>query len=1138
MNKVFGYTQNSGKDWFTSSPYQDREIEAIKDPQGGNNISLPTAIPTPFARIDLVKTAFKNIANTPQLKAYSKNGNVVASREDEKLVSDALDLLELLFNRDNVPGLRIITWDIEASMQALKYGSIKHKRFGETLKLYLDQDSEAYNFDLMRRIFLFEYNHKIIGGTSPVTLTFASANDLSFAQLNLTGKDVLFDNKYASLHERDEDFQKYIYLLFKANPILSQRMTGMEEYLRKNLEVLSKLNNKLYTEINQLRGENFLNSFSELDTGNTGEVIEVIGVTLRKRKKEDILAAVRNSDFIIGSDKFLGENKPLVLQNNLNKDYRYINDLWDNKVKVPYFEKETILDKRLLPGVKITYPYLTVGDFLEPTLIRLVYPINKQKFFEGNVLIESGDDTKGYILPLKPLFFEFFDTEDLQTGKVRIDLTQRALNAVKVVLHIPVSKKGEFITFERLYSFSEDFSIISDEQAGKDGVIIEQQFGITLFPFIKVNNPEIHSFYRVQLIDRNITSKVKNTNYGLQFYANSNASKPLELKVQPSKRSEKTAFGAGSHYYVLDKEFDYIQVKNQLASGIIIPNWNTQPSGNKKFSFAVDFGTTNTHIEYKVGKETPKPFDITTDDIQIATLFDPNRTSDNFGGTDAIDIRELIDEEFVPYLLGKNADYKFPHRTVLAESANLNIKSETFTLADFNIPFVYGRKLDKGTVHTGLKWAKKDNGNEKRVRAYFEKLIMLLRNKVLLNGGNLSETELIWFYPSSMKTGRKGDLGNTWSELFELYFKPEKKPIGIIESLAPFYYFKGANKLPGGSTYRPVVSIDIGGGTTDVVIFQKSVPLALTSFKFASNALFGDGFADYGSLGSNGIAEKYYSHFEELFSKNKLYDLTKVLESIKEKNKAEDINTFFFSVESNPKIKDKSLFSYNAELKKDENLKILFLYFYSAIIYHIAQLMKANDIELPKHIVFSGTGSKVLSIITSDLTILSDFSQLIFEEVYGKKYNEDELNITRENEMPKEVTCKGGLMCDANDLAINVNKIKTIFTCINGINTLTYGDLNDNNKNEIVESVQQFNAIFFALDKKMKYSDSFTVAPQALSIFKNQVNKNVRDYLEEGIEFNRKLDGDISSDKEIEESLFFYPLIGIINNLTKTLSGL
>ncbi len=81
-----------------------------------------------------------------------------------------------------------------------------------------------------------------------------------------------------------------------------------------------------------------------------------------------------------------------------------------------------------------------------------------------------------------------------------------------------------------------------------------------------------------------------------------------------------------------------------------------------------------------------------------------------------------------------------------------------------------------------------------------------------------------------MKPARKSSLENTWNELFQQYFNPENKPIGITESLAPFYYFRGVNRLQGGA-YKPVVSVDIGGGTTDIVVFKSNKPLLLTSFQ-------------------------------------------------------------------------------------------------------------------------------------------------------------------------------------------------------------------------------------------------------------------------------------------------------------------
>jgi hypothetical protein len=1142
MSKIFGYTKKGGQHWFSSDAYSDKEIEAIKDPEGGSEISLPTAIPSPFARIDLVKTAFRNIAKSPNLKAYTKDGNVVSGKDDEKLVSDALDLAEMLFNIDSIKDkIKIIVWDKETEIEKLKNTSNKgHRQLAETLELYLYQDKEAYNFDLLKRLYLIEYNHKIIGCTSPSTLFFATANDLSHAQIKLTKNDVTFDDEYTPLYERDSEFQKYFYLLFKANPTLSQRLTVVNEYLEKNLKILDTENHKLYEEIKNLNAASFATNYSELDTGTTGDSVEVIGVALRKRKKEDIVNSIQSSDFIIQSSKYRGDLKPLVLQNNLNKPFRYANDNWDNTIKIPFTDSEAVLEKRRLPSVNIQYPYLTVSDFLEPYLIRLVYPINKDKFFDGNVNVEVGDDSKGFILPLKKQFFEYFYSDDLVSSlpnKPKIEMVQGAAGSVKVILRIPVAKQGEFISFERIYYQSTDKP---NEEQNK-GVIVEHQFGVTLFPFIKTNNPNIEAYYRVQLVDRDVTGILKNTDYDLKFFSNTEH-EAVDVRAKKTRSSKKpdAVETATSQYYVLHNEFDFIQIKNVVASGasgIIIPKWQPYSQGNEVFSFAVDFGTTNTHIEYKIGNGSPKPFDITADDVQIATLFHPTKTTEDFGGTGAIAVRELIEHEFVPQHLGNGSEYKFPHRTVIAESHSLNVETETFSLADFNIPFIYERKPEKDKIQSNLKWAKKEKGNEKRVRAYFEKIIMLLRNKVLFNRGNLSQTKLVWFYPSSMKPARKSQLESTWNELFNLYFNPTQPAVGITESLAPFYYFKGTNKLQGGS-FKPVVSIDIGGGTTDVVVFKQNKPLLMTSFKFAANAIFGDGFSEYGAASSNGLISKYFPYYENLLATNKLYDLSKVLSSIKDKNKTEDINAFFFSIENNPKIKDKKLFSYNSLLANDEDLKIIFIYFYSAIIFHIADLMKQKQIELPKHIVFSGTGSKVLNVITTDLKILSNLSKTIFENVYGSKFDSDGLSIETEKEMPKEVTCKGGLMLNAEDLAIDIRTIKATHTCLNGVDKLTYDQLDETAKAKIANYVSEFNNFFFNLNAQYSFSDYFNVTTKSLEIFKDELSKHLRDYLEEGLEYNRKLDEIATDDKEIEETLFFYPLIGAINNLSNHLSQL
>jgi len=1142
MSELLGFSGRGGSDWFTSNEYGLNEINRINDPDGGNNIILPTAIPSPFARIDLVRSAFGNMTHNPNSRLKREtlaDGTVIISENDEKLVSDTLDIAQILFDQDNYgERIKIISWDPRNEFQRLENsGNYKHKAYGEALKLYFSRDASTYNFDLVNKFYLIEFDYKIIGCTSPSTLFFPSGDNLSQMQINLTGDDIAFDGEYRALYERDVNFQFFLYKLFHEYPTLQSKLSKFYAYLEANLKIVQSENPTLYNEIQTLRHQasTYSSDYSEINATNGNEV-EIIGCFLKKRRRENILELCRNSDFVIKSTKYPGENKPLVLQNGLNQPFMYISDAWNSATSVPYFVDENV-ENRKIPGQEIRYPFLTVSDFLEPYLIRLVYPINKEKFFDGNFRNDSADNFKSYLLPLKKEFFDYFNTEDLvagTNGKPSISMEASVGGAVRVILKIPIAKDNSYIQFDRIYYNSNDYEIPTPDASINQGYIVEHKFGVSIFPFLKT---ETKPFYRIQLIDNDIYGLMENSDYSLNFFSNQ-GNRKIDTRAEKIRQSAGAGL-VGRKYYALNDNFDYYQVRvsnTSNATGLVIPKWPNLQNGMDTYSFAVDFGTTNTHIEYRVNNQAPKPFEITTQDIQTVSLFDPNLSDVDFLKMDVIEIKDLIEMEFVPFKIGSNELANFPLRTAICDSKNINPTQTAYTLADLNIPFTYLKIYlppQFYSITTNLKWGDSIPGIDQKITSYFEQIIMMIRNKVLMNGGNLAQTKLTWFYPTSMNSHLQGQMGRKWSELTKEYFGTDASPTTkITESLAPFYYYEKNGDVIG--SFKPVISIDIGGGTSDVVIFKNNKPIILTSFKFAGNTIFGD-FNNTMGGSSIGIHTKYKQHFLDLLNNNNLTYLSRLLDH----DTAEEINAFLFSLETNSKVTDSNLFSYNGKLNADEDLKIIFLYFYCSLVYHVAELMKKENLELPQKILFSGTGSKILAIIDSDerSSNLSKISERIFEKVYeGAKYSstDTELKIIQERTMPKEITCKGGLYSNDGLVDISPNDIMKIHHCIKDIETLYPKDLaNDSFMNEIINHVKEFNDFFVGLNAEINFNDLFGVSPDSLRIFKSKMNQELREYLE-----SSKASMRYNDDEALKETLFFYPVAGTISQLSKELSQL
>lgn len=1146
MSNIFSYNKKtSGEGWIPlSGQYGNDEIESIYDPNGGLTNKPRTAIPSPFAQMDLVKNAFNRLATDNKLQGAAM---------DERLVANALDVAQLFFNYSELSNeLKIIEWDRDSDLAAM-CASPQHRLLGETIAMFLQQDKEAFNFDRMKHIFFLVGGGNVIGSTSPVTLFMASPNaDENLFRIPIEENVMLFQ-LWRPLYKRDASFVKCLYALFTAYPELKQLCYEMNNYIIKCFPLLDEsLRNEILIEIGNPstydkssteKAKLFLDSaYDHVENG-----VESLGIPLYCLRKENIETAISKSDFVISPTRKVNERLPLILQNKLSastyEPLKYITRNWDDSVIIKTADYAMEPDKRILPATNHRYPWLTDDDFFEPALIKLDYTMDNDRFFDGNISCASSKtDNNSFLLPLKPLFFKYFEMSDLFGtigGKPRFEMIHNKngqSESLTAILRIPIKKQGAAITLTRTYVTARDVNLAYDYKSDR-GCFITLPFAISIFPFIRTNKGD---HYNVQLVDRAL-GLLENYTVELSFENYEHKMKDVTVRHR-SLKSEKRV---GSAYYVLDDDFDCISVslnddRNALtARGIVCPRWQPYIAGHEAYTFAVDFGTTNTHVESMRGTDTPMPLTITDKgrSRMLATIYNGSNT--------LYDV--ILKQEFIPKEIGN--EYGFPQRTVISECERMDAQSvdNIIALGDANIPFIYEKESTGygNRIVPNLKWST-EMANSKRVKAFITEIVQMMRAKVLLENGDIEKTRIVWFYPLAMKVGSLRKLNDLWAKTFTEVFALNVNDNNLIhmpESVAPYYYYKCSSSFHGAAS--TVCSIDIGGGSSDVAIFgsNSSEPSLLTSFRFAANVLFGDAFSEIPQGDNNPMVIKYEEYFRNLFNNDddRYGELIGILDDIKAKRKSEDINAFLFSVYNNKAVEKNDVFSYDLRLNEDGTRKIIFIYFYAALIYYVANMMKHRGIEKPRSVMFSGTGSKVLDIVGSQQEI-DILTQQVFERIYNEKYPEGGFSTIMERKEPKQITCRGALMqvrdengqksvAELNNVMDGINNsLKYNFSMINK-EQLTYDDMqNADIKSAIIKRVNMLNDFFISLCDDIQITDRFLVDAKAYNLFKDIVNNDLEHYLISGWNYMNKEQVDKNGTDTIEDVVFFYPIIGSIRN--------
>lgn len=1108
------------KNWGNSHIYGSHVIEQIQDPNGETAKKEITSIPSPFARIDLVKTAFKKVAEV------GVDGNTI----HHKMVSDALDIAQIFFEYDKYKDrIDIIVWEKDTHInELLTSKNYEHNQLGDVLKTYIEQDGKEYNLDKADRIYLLNYKDgtdeiNILGATSPSTLFFTPANKLTYCDFQ-SGNDKFFDDDYRPLYKRDESFQIFLYALRKNTNNFARLFPEVDKYMTESFKN-KKVNSNLRHKIIQLTANDYTDNYDSINIGNNaGNTLYIVDGVEFRAKRPNRAEITNVSGFVINSNNTIDGQRPLVLPvDTYTHKTIYTQEIWDSHTEVPYYDSTPIKDREL-PGDGQKYPYLTIGDFLTDTIVEIPHEINNKKYFDGNI-----DKTEGnsYLLPLTDTFFHFFTTEDLLNrimydGKKMFELINN-VSGITAVIRIPIRRN--YIEYRRTY-FRNGINS-EDTKNTNDGAISQNTFGIGILPFVKFpDNVEKH--YRVAFFD-----KVKTNQQTKLTFINDNGDIINSKNVVCCDKDIQN-YICSHETYIVEDNFNRIKVGiNDNVEGYIIPIFRNKGC-NRRFTFAVDYGTTNTHIEYCTDVITnPRMFDIIKDEIQLYRMHNIYPRDINAGFV----------EDFIPETIGDEEDgFTFPMRTVFAPNKGINYNTAPVAMAHGRIPFLYEKKSIPNwhDIKTELKWGGIDDG---LLNLHIESIFILLRNKVILNDGCLPDTKIVWFYPASMTEDKVLRFKRFWNDAYVKYFGPNINNVeSISESVAPYCHFMSTQ-----GASNQTITIDIGGGTTDVLVIEQAKPQMLMSFRYASNAIFGDSYNS--NPNQNGFVCKYLQLFKNILEENNLIELTQTLEQITGFNKSSDIITFLFSLQGD-KVNNNKALNFMTKLQNDDKMRYVFIVFYSSIIYFIAKTMKARGLKKPQTVAFSGNGARTLNILSPDNGMIGRFVQIIFNNVYQ---NEDGKIEVKMESNPKIATCKGGIQCVCSNVGNHlrtydeIDELKTIVVGNNldtdANNNMTYGDIDDSLRRNVVDNVRNFFDFLFKLhnDNKEflinKLGADASIYDQVKEFCTGEEGRQIlEDSLSKG--FDKKFK-EVNQDTHhsLEDTLFFYPLVGILHDLALKISN-
>lgn len=759
---------------------------------------------------------------------------------------------------------------------------------------------------------------------------------------------------------------------------------------------------------------------------------------------------------------------------------------------------------------------IDINGYFTSTLIRMPYRISRTNYLSVRYQNDDSSRNYDYLLPFKPEVLSLFENNKID-AELHINR-----NSVTVYLQY-LGKK-----YEKEYAvdpFKPGQGRIVDLKLAKIN------FDLGLFPNILSAKETENNYFKMMVVADDETQDFPIFNIdkiSLSFFKGGvnirevDASESAQFGVLPSyvrSRQKTDVEDGGTKFYELfGTSFDALEIRIFNDTGLLIPIWQRSLASSDSYTYAIDFGTSNTFIARSKNGVNNSPDLFYMEKPMVNYLHevpaDKQYTQSYLIENSIFEkAKNKIRTEFLPALISQS-DYKFPIRTALCYARNASGKPKLFDT--HNIAFFYGKLMpnEDQEIETDIKW----NGKEELPRLFIRELLLIIKCDILQRNGDLARTNLVWFRPLSFAGTTKSLYEDIWQGTLDS-LKGEPQSLLFIqpnqihcysESEAPYYFFKKKDIIPNSDA---VTVIDIGGGSTDFVYFKDNVPKISNSVHFGCNVLWENGFVDFDDAKENGIYKHYAStlHFDrdDLNALNDSMKLNKL-------SKTRDIIDFWLSNASHCDIMKRL---------RDE-YKPVFIYHLTSILFYMSNLYKDYNLDAPKTVVFSGNGSKYIdSFISSDHVVLKKIIDIVFASVFGGKHN---VNLALPLER-KESTCYGGLYRDP--MADSVPEI------------IYQGD-NSHNYENVNQIIGNYTSLKSSLMEKYKLFAN--IYKDVLNMLKKEhvidAAANTAIYVDAAIAdmgvpfdtyFKTQVKEKYQGEVPINDSVFFLPIINRVFELTK-----